>query len=88
MDIDFPSSIKDRLRLTVFRDLWRKGFHLTSGLKFGCDYLVYPGASLPLPETLQAGRGKCTRVTWRSRGTVGSGSRPRSSVPGRDSRRR
>ncbi|KAF7638555.1 Sm domain-containing protein [Meloidogyne graminicola] len=25
----------------VFRDLWRKGFYLLSGTKFGCDYLAY-----------------------------------------------
>lgn len=40
---DFPRTVQQRLRLTVFRDLWRKGYYLTPGLKFGCDFLVYPG---------------------------------------------
>ncbi|CAD5234778.1 unnamed protein product [Bursaphelenchus xylophilus] len=40
-DIPFPDDIDYRARLTVFRDLWRKGFYLTSGQKFGCDYLAY-----------------------------------------------
>ena len=30
-------------RAAVFRDLWEKGFTLTSGLKYGADYLVYQG---------------------------------------------
>lgn len=27
----------------MYRDLWRRGFTLTSGLKYGGDYLVYTG---------------------------------------------
>ncbi|XP_073427247.1 tRNA-splicing endonuclease subunit Sen34 isoform X2 [Dendrobates tinctorius] len=30
-------------RYKVFRDLWQKGYYLTSGGKFGGDFLVYPG---------------------------------------------
>ena len=30
-------------RVTVFRDLWGRGFTITSGLKYGADYLVYKG---------------------------------------------
>uniref|UniRef100_A0A8C6SEB0 tRNA-intron lyase n=1 Tax=Neogobius melanostomus TaxID=47308 RepID=A0A8C6SEB0_9GOBI len=33
------------VRLQVFRDLRRRGFYLTSGGKFGVDFLVYPGQS-------------------------------------------
>ncbi len=29
------------LKYTVFKDLWKKGFYVTAGLKFGGDYLVY-----------------------------------------------
>ncbi|KAF0682936.1 Aste57867_24949 [Aphanomyces stellatus] len=29
------------LRHRVFRDLWEKGFHITSGSKFGGDFLLY-----------------------------------------------
>ena len=30
-------------RHIVFYDLHQQGYTLTSGLKFGCDYLAYPG---------------------------------------------
>ncbi|XP_055081813.1 tRNA-splicing endonuclease subunit Sen34 [Periophthalmus magnuspinnatus] len=33
-------------RVQVFRDLRRRGFCLTSGGKFGADFLVYPGDTL------------------------------------------
>ncbi|XP_075461486.1 tRNA-splicing endonuclease subunit Sen34 isoform X1 [Ascaphus truei] len=31
------------MRYQVFRDLWQKGYFLTTGSKFGGDFLVYPG---------------------------------------------
>lgn len=31
---------------TVHRDLYEKGFYTTSGSKFGCDFLAYPGDPL------------------------------------------
>ncbi|KAM4703735.1 tRNA-splicing endonuclease subunit Sen34 [Rhinophrynus dorsalis] len=31
------------VRYKVFRDLWQRGYFLTSGSKFGGDFLVYPG---------------------------------------------
>ena len=30
-------------KIKVFEDLWRKGYYMGSGLKFGGDFLVYPG---------------------------------------------
>jgi len=39
--IPFPTTNEYRIRVTVFRDLWRKGLFLTSGIKFGCHYLAY-----------------------------------------------
>lgn len=30
-------------RYCVFRDLWGRGYYVTSGSKFGGDFLVYPG---------------------------------------------
>lgn len=30
-------------RIEVFKDLWKKGYFMGSGLKFGADFLVYPG---------------------------------------------
>uniref|UniRef100_A0A0N5AR63 tRNA-intron lyase n=1 Tax=Syphacia muris TaxID=451379 RepID=A0A0N5AR63_9BILA len=29
------------MKYTVFRDLWKRGFYMTDGLQFGCDYLLY-----------------------------------------------
>jgi tRNA-splicing endonuclease subunit Sen34 len=36
------SKLKDA-RIRVFKDLWKKGYFMGSGLKFGADFLVYPG---------------------------------------------
>ena len=43
VDWDFPSSEMEKLRYKVFRELWEQGYYLTSGSKFGGDFLVYPG---------------------------------------------
>ncbi|KAJ3823766.1 hypothetical protein EV361DRAFT_970878 [Lentinula raphanica] len=43
---DFPSNIKDRARYGVFKDLWEQGYFLGGGIRFGGDYLVYPGDPL------------------------------------------
>lgn len=48
----YPSDAADRARCAVFRDLWEKHYFMGGGIKFGGDWLVYPGASaisLPLP---------------------------------------
>lgn len=37
----FPQTSLFRIKLNTFRDLWRRGYYLTCGLKFGCDYLAY-----------------------------------------------
>ncbi|KAM9319019.1 tRNA-splicing endonuclease subunit Sen34 [Pholidichthys leucotaenia] len=37
---------RGEVRFLVFRDLRRRGFYLTSGGKFGGDFLVYPGDPL------------------------------------------
>ncbi|KAI6173655.1 TRNA-intron lyase [Aphelenchoides besseyi] len=42
-EVVFPSANDYRIRLVVFRDLWRKGFFLTSGRNFGCHFLAYEG---------------------------------------------
>ncbi|CAG5124844.1 unnamed protein product [Candidula unifasciata] len=42
-DWAYPSTEREVLRYHVFKDLWGKGFFLTSGVKFGGDFLVYPG---------------------------------------------
>jgi len=35
---------REDLRYRVFRDIWSRGFYLTTGGKFGGDFLVYPGS--------------------------------------------
>ena len=35
------SSEDDQLKHAVFQDLWQHGYFLTSGLKYGGDFLVY-----------------------------------------------
>ncbi|KAI6131866.1 hypothetical protein EDD17DRAFT_1478101 [Pisolithus thermaeus] len=43
---DYPTSPEERARCAVFRDLREKGYYLGIGIKFGGDYLVYPGDPL------------------------------------------
>ncbi|KAJ3744612.1 hypothetical protein DFH05DRAFT_1397473 [Lentinula detonsa] len=43
---DFPSNLQDRARYGVFKDLWEQGYFLGGGIRFGGDYLVYPGDPL------------------------------------------
>lgn len=39
----YPSTSHERARCRIFRDLWEKGYYVGSGIKFGGEYLVYPG---------------------------------------------
>lgn len=39
----FPATEEDRARCAVFRDLHEKGHWMGGGIKFGGDWLVYPG---------------------------------------------
>jgi len=39
----FPSTREERERYAVFKDLHDKSFYMTSGAKFGSDFLAYPG---------------------------------------------
>ncbi|TFK72170.1 tRNA-intron endonuclease catalytic domain-like protein, partial [Pluteus cervinus] len=43
---EYPANLEERARCGVFRDLWEQGFFLGGGIKFGGDYLVYPGDPL------------------------------------------
>ncbi|CAH7683111.1 hypothetical protein PPACK8108_LOCUS16418 [Phakopsora pachyrhizi] len=43
---EFPTEGHQRARCEVFDNLWKRGMFLGLGLKFGCDFLVYPGDSL------------------------------------------
>jgi len=42
----YPSTSFQRARCDVFQDLWSKGHFLGIGIKFGADFLVYPGDPL------------------------------------------
>lgn len=42
---DYPETPLQRARCAVFRDLWEQGYFMGSGIKFGGEYLVYPGTS-------------------------------------------
>lgn len=42
----YPSTLQERARCGVFRDLWEKGYYMGGGIKFGGEYLVYPGDPL------------------------------------------
>ncbi|CAG8693760.1 5859_t:CDS:2, partial [Acaulospora colombiana] len=38
----YPESLKERAKCAIFHDLWKKGYYMGSGLRFGGDWLVYP----------------------------------------------
>ncbi|GJE98121.1 tRNA-intron endonuclease catalytic domain-like protein [Phanerochaete sordida] len=42
----YPSTSFERAKCEVFRDLWEKGHFMGGGIKFGGDFLVYPGDPL------------------------------------------
>jgi len=46
---DFPSNLQERARCGVFRSLWEQGYFMGGGIKFGGDYLVYPGITSVYP---------------------------------------
>lgn len=39
----YPFDLAERAKCRVFQDLWEKGYYMGGGLKFGGDFLVYPG---------------------------------------------
>lgn len=41
----YPSTPAERTQCAVFRDLWTQGLFMGGGIKFGGDWLVYPGYS-------------------------------------------
>ena len=40
---DYPSDLTERARCGTFKDLWKQGYFMGGGIKFGGEYLVYPG---------------------------------------------
>lgn len=43
---DYPSDLTERARCGAFKDLWKQGYFMGGGIKFGGEYLVYPGILL------------------------------------------
>ncbi|KAH9842394.1 tRNA-intron endonuclease catalytic domain-like protein [Rhodofomes roseus] len=39
----YPADLHERAKCRVFRDLWEKGNFMGGGVRFGGDFLVYPG---------------------------------------------
>jgi len=39
----YPSNQEERAKCAIFADLWQKGYYMGNGLRFGGDWLVYPG---------------------------------------------
>ena len=47
----YPQTTLQEARCRVFEDLWRRGFYMGGGMRFGGDFLVYPGAfAQPFPS--------------------------------------
>ncbi|KDR81826.1 hypothetical protein GALMADRAFT_152639 [Galerina marginata CBS 339.88] len=42
----YPENLAERARCGVFKDLWKQGYFMGGGIKFGGEYLVYPGDPL------------------------------------------
>ncbi|KAH9923975.1 tRNA-intron endonuclease catalytic domain-like protein [Epithele typhae] len=42
----YPATSFERAKCAVFRDLWEQGHFMGGGIKFGGDFLVYPGDPL------------------------------------------
>lgn len=42
----YPENLHERAKCGVFNDLWENGCFMGGGLRFGGDYLVYPGMCL------------------------------------------
>lgn len=66
----YPSDLIERAKCAVFRDLWDKGYYMGGGLKFGGDFLVYPGipvnkTSLQLTHAFQATHCDTTLISQR-----------------------
>ena len=57
----YPSNQEERAKCAVFADLWQKGYYMGNGLRFGGDWLVYPGACPMLVSGNYSSNHKATR---------------------------
>jgi tRNA-splicing endonuclease subunit Sen34 len=42
----YPTTPEEAARCHVFEDLWKQGYYMGNGLRFGGHWLVYPGEYL------------------------------------------
>jgi tRNA-splicing endonuclease subunit Sen34 len=42
----WPETPQEEYKYKIYCDLWNKGYFISSGLKFGGDYLLYPGKQI------------------------------------------
>lgn len=42
----YPSTAEEIAKCGVFEDLWKQGYYMGNGLRFGGDWLIYPGDPL------------------------------------------
>jgi tRNA-splicing endonuclease subunit Sen34 len=47
----YPSTLAERARCGVFKDLWKQGYFMGGGIKFGGEYLVYPGKTVTFSQS-------------------------------------
>ncbi|XP_076062551.1 tRNA-splicing endonuclease subunit Sen34-like [Oratosquilla oratoria] len=43
VDWKYPDTRNEVLHYAVYQDLWKKGYYISSGMKFGGDYIAYKG---------------------------------------------
>ncbi|KAJ1642243.1 tRNA-splicing endonuclease subunit, partial [Coemansia asiatica] len=41
--LEWPSTSHEKMLFALFKDLHQRGYYITRGLKFGGEYLLYPG---------------------------------------------
>jgi tRNA-splicing endonuclease subunit Sen34 len=39
----YPTTPEESAKCAIFQDLWKQGYYMGNGLRFGGDWLIYPG---------------------------------------------
>ncbi|CAG8522926.1 24192_t:CDS:2 [Dentiscutata erythropus] len=50
----WPSTPKEQYKYNIYCDLWNRGYFITSGIKFGGDYLLYPATIIDMNKEISA----------------------------------
>ncbi|KAI6656709.1 hypothetical protein LOD99_16013 [Oopsacas minuta] len=48
---DYPENERDKLCYQIYKSLWKEGYYITEGSKFGGDYLAYPDDPIRVHST-------------------------------------